>query len=216
MSLRDAEKYIGARARALQKTWDDYDNVTDQAAYATGVALEHGLIAGPNVPKGQKPKYTSETFVVYITGGRSDTKSMVTGWKHLWHAMNLPGMSVDHDTYKRLRKSNAYGQGPVVTALYKSNANEASIAKAIRPFATPDGQRIKPKRKARTTKKAEPVKMTSRALNKAVKDLTADLQRHVEALDLNGWGAWETAFRTYLDKQNTSRNAEVAKAAKAS
>jgi hypothetical protein len=110
-------------------------NLTDRAAYATHAALIRGLIRSKWSPD---PMYTQEEFAA-LFGLRS--KSIVTAWKTLGHALVVVGLDPDGETYLLMRNTNVYGYADVRAAVYALGANDASIREVVDRHVTPDGRR---------------------------------------------------------------------------
>jgi hypothetical protein len=211
MALSDVEKYVKDAQVAFQRADRSSANATNRAAYATHAAFTRGLIANPAI-KGRKPEWTQEEFATNFLG-RPASKSLVTGWKTLGHALVEVGLSPESDTYIRLRNSNAYGKAPVKEAIYADGATEESVKEVLDKFVNPDGSRIAQKREANPDKgeveTGEGV-LSGKALAEYVAERTKDLLSAVRGLDLDTYGLWETGVREALDAMNTERAEQAA------
>lgn len=131
MSVTDLRGYIEVQGVEYLRG----ANLTDRAAYATHAALIRGLIRSKWAPD---PVYTSEEFAA-LFGLRS--KSIVTGWKTLGHALVVVGLDPDGETYLLMRNTNVFGYADVRAAVYAQGATDESIREVVLRHVTPEGRR---------------------------------------------------------------------------
>lgn len=115
-------------------------NPTDKAAEETYRA-EHELHLIYQ-PPGTPNTITTSQWVERITGNKHTSKSLVTGWRTLGHALLAVGLDPGGLTYIRLRNSNAYAIGEVKQAVFAKGATEDSICEVLDKYADKEGKRL--------------------------------------------------------------------------
>lgn len=204
MTLADVKRYIGTQARFMAETDTRVANATDRAAYATHAAYHAGYIGGSS------PVVTSEEYVKQF--GKS-SKSLVTGWKTLGHALVVVGLDPTDPTgvYSRMRNANAYGQKQVKDAVYADGATAESIAEVLDLFVGPDGKRLRKSNGGRPndgtdTTTTEGDLPTGKALVEFVAKQVREFMGSSVALDADDWQTVEEGMRAFLDAENARRS----------